>query len=269
MTRLRSEPLFFILVLTASMLIFLHQLRVLQPFEDMAVLVLQPLQGTVSGALGALDQFFGGFQDAAQWRQKYEERQALVDQLLVENTQLREKEKENETLRAMLSFKEANQNYQLLAADVIGRDPNPLLHYVMIDRGVQDNLARGMPVVTARGLAGQISEVYPRSAKVMLITDLASSVNSLSQETRTSGVVQGEVNGGIVMQFIPQGEKIEQGNIVLTSGLGGHFPKGLVIGQVLAVHESDVELYQSADIRASVDFQTLESVLVVTNFVPE
>ena len=266
MRRLRSEPLFFVLVLSAALLIFLHQLNVLKPFENIALLILLPVQEAATATFGGVDHFFGGFRDAADWRQKFEERQALIDQLLVDNTQLREKEKENETLREMLSFKQANQNYQLLASDVIGRDPNPLLHFVLIDRGSNDGVARGMPVVTARGLVGQVSETYLRSSKVLLITDLASSVNALAQETRTTGVVQGDVSGGLLMRFIQQGEKIEKSNIILTSGLGGKFPKRLVIGQVQVVRALDVELFQSAEIRPSVDFHTLESVMVITNF---
>src|SRR5438105_953611 len=109
MRRLRSEPLIFFLVLIAALLIFLHQLNLLKPFENIAALMLSPVQQTISASLGGVDYFLGGFQDAAQWRQKYEQRQAMIDQLLVDNTQLREKEKENETLREMLAFKQANQ----------------------------------------------------------------------------------------------------------------------------------------------------------------
>lgn len=269
MTRLRAEPLAFILTLSAATLLLLHQLHVLKPAEDAAVLLLSPAQDGFNQVLRTVDHTFAGFRAAQDWRQKYEERQAMIDELLVENTRLREKEKENETLRELLSFKQANPTYQFLAAEVVGRDPNPLLRFILIDRGSSDGLKAGMPVVTARGLVGQISEVYLRSAKVMLITDLASAVNALAQETRAAGVVQGDLSGGLLMRFIPQGEKIEKGNIILTSGLGGRFPKRLVIGQVQDVHTRDVELFQVAEIRPSVDFQTLESVLVITNFVNE
>ncbi len=269
MIRLRSEPLAFLLVFCAGLLLLFHQLRILKPVEDVALLFFSPFQDAVSQVLSGVDKAFGGFRDAQEWRQRYEERQALVDQLLVENTQLREKEKENETLRELLSFKLAHASYQLLAAEVIGRDPNPLLRYIMIDRGSTDGVARGMPIITARGLVGQVSEAYLRSAKVMLITDLASSVNALVQETRAAGLIQGDVNGGVLMRFIPQGEKIAKGNIILTSGLGGKFPKRLVIGQVEAVQARDIELFQMAEIRPSVNFHTLEAVLVIMNFATE
>ena len=269
MTRLRSEPLVFALTLSAALLLFLHQLNVLKPVEDFGMLMLSPAQDLMSAVFSGIDHQFAGFRDAQDWRQRYEERQALIDQLLVENTRLREKEQENATLRELLSFKQANPTYQFLAAEVTGRDPNPLLRFILIDRGSADGLARAMPVVNARGLVGQVIEVYPHSAKVMLITDLASSVNALSQETRAAGVIQGDVNGGLVMRFIAQGEQIAQGNVVLTSGLGGRFPKALVIGQVQEVRQRDVELYQEADIRPSVNFNALDTVLVITNFTPE
>src|SRR5262245_58044679 len=150
MTRLRAEPLAFILILSAALLLFLHQLNVLKPAEDFAALLISPVQDGLSELLGGIDRTFAGFREAQDWRQKYEERQALIDQLLVENTQLREKEKENETLRALLSFKQANPTYQFLAAEVTGRDPNPLLRFILIDRGAADGLKVGMPIVTAR-----------------------------------------------------------------------------------------------------------------------
>src|SRR5713226_5671588 len=99
MIRLRTETLAFILILSAAMLLFLHQLQILRPAEDFAAL------------LSDIDHYFAGFREAQDWRQKYEERQALIDQLLVENTQLREKEKEVEVLRESLSFKQANPTY--------------------------------------------------------------------------------------------------------------------------------------------------------------
>lgn len=269
MPRLRSEPLLFLLLLTAALLIFLHQLSALKPLEDMLVLFLSPAQEALNSAWHAVEQPFAGFQDAVEWRRRYDERQALVDQLLVQNTQLREKEKENETLRDMLGFKQANQSYQMLPAEVIGRDPNPLLRHVIIDRGTTDGLKTGMPVVTARGLVGQLREVNVASAKVMLITDLASAVNALTQETRANGVVQGDLNGGVLLRFVSQGDKIEKGNIVLTSGLGGRFPKRIVIGQVQEVRRADVETFQTAVIRPSVDFRTLEQVFVITGFPAE
>jgi len=268
MGRSRAEPLLFISLLASGLLILLHQLNVLQPAEDVLAAFFSPVQTFASGLWRGAAEPFANFRDAADWRQRFEERQAMIDQLLVENTQLREKEKQYETLREMLGFKQANQNLVLTAADVIGSDPNPLVRYIVIDRGTADGVGRGMPVVTARGLVGQVREASVKSSKVMLITDLASSVNARAQESRAAGVIQGTTSGGIVLQFVPQGEKLANGYIILTSGLGGHFPKGLVIGQIQSVRGQDVDAFQTAEIRPSVDFQTIEMVFVITNFAP-
>jgi rod shape-determining protein MreC len=266
MPRVRTEPLAFFLTLIAALLLLLHQFNLLQPFENIVIAFFSPLQDGLSEALSDVNSAFGGFRDAQEWRKKYEERQAIVDELLVENARLREKEKENGELRELLGFRLANPTYRYQAADVIGRDPNPLVRYVIIDRGSIDGLAKNMPVISARGLVGQISEVNLRSAKAMLITDLASSVNAISQETRATGIVQGDLSGALLMRFIQQNEKIEKGNIILTSGLGGRFPKRLVIGQVQAIKARDVDMFQTVELRPSVDFNTLEVVQVILNF---
>jgi rod shape-determining protein MreC len=187
---------------------------------------------------------------------------------MIENVLLREAEIERTELRAQLQFKLANPTYDLLAAEVIGHDPSNLLHYLIIDRGAQDGLAVGMPVVTARGLVGRITEVNPHSAQVMLLTDPASSVNALIQRSRATGVVQGQGRGGLTMHFVELGEQIEAGDIVLTSGLGGSFPKRLVIGQVAAVKQHDVEMFQEVYVQSAVQFDRVESVLVVQGFAP-
>jgi len=90
----------------------------------------------------------------------------------------------------------------------------------------------------------------------------------LIQSSRATGVVEGQVGGSLVMKYIPQRDTVNVNDIVLTSGLGGNFPKMLIIGQVTAVYQRDIEMFQQADIRPTVDFNNLEIVLVITNFLP-
>jgi rod shape-determining protein MreC len=151
---------------------------------------------------------------------------------------------------------------------VIGQDPSNLLRYIIIDAGTDDGVAKGMPVVTDRGLVGRIVEVSSRSSKVLLITDASSSVNAIIQSSRATGIVEGKVDGGLVIKYIPQPVTVNVGDIILTSGLGATFPKRLVIGQVTTVHRRDIELFQQAEIKPTVDFDRLEIVLVLTSFEP-
>jgi rod shape-determining protein MreC len=186
--------------------------------------------------------------------------------LVIENVRLREAEIENATLREQLGFKEANPDFRLVAAEVIGRDPSNFLEYILIDRGSSDGITANMPVVTSQGLVGRIVEVYPRSSRVLLITDPSSSVNALIQSSRATGVVQGQTDGSLVMRYIQQGEEVKVGDLVLTSGLGGHFPKRLIVGQVTSVRQRDVEPFQEAEVKPTVQFNHLEIVLIITNF---
>lgn len=208
------------------------------------------------------------FVDVEACRAENEELQTLVDQLIIENVRLREAQIENVTLREQLNFKQANPSLELLSAQVIGRDPSNLLSYLIIDRGTDEGIAVGMPVLTHRGLVGRITDANLHSSKVLLITDVGSSVNALIQESRATGIVQGRIPEGLVMRYIQQTEEVKPGDLVLTSGLGGNFPTRLIIGQVTGVRKRDVELFQEADIRPAVNFRALEMVMVLTSFEP-
>jgi rod shape-determining protein MreC len=204
-----------------------------------------------------------------------------VDALRVENVRLREYEAEAQQLRALLSFvseypisthlgaevvsREACETYP--CGDIVGVEPNPYLRYITINVGAQQGADVGMSVVSGgAGLVGRITEVGPRTAKVQLLSDPDSSVAALLQATRTTGLVVGQSDGTLQMQYIPQEEDVTVDDIVLTSGLGGLMPKGLVIGQVTEVQQREYETFQTATVRPAVDFTRFELALVITGF---
>jgi rod shape-determining protein MreC len=126
----------------------------------------------------------------------------------------------------------------------------------------------GMPVLTDQGLVGRISEVNDSTAKVLLITDPSSNVNAIL-ESSPYGVIQGTAGGDLLMDFIPQGPVFDPGEVVLTSGIGLSFPRGIPIGRVLERRQRDIDIFQQAVVRPIVDFSQLEVVAVVTNFNPQ
>jgi len=205
-------------------------------------------------------------------------RDALVEEnraLREENAELRnqivllhEAEIENESLRRLLEFKRAAPSQQLLAAEVIGRDPNNLLDYIIVDRGRADGVGRNMPVLAADGLVGRVSDVTENAATVMLITDPSSSISALLQRSRATGVVQGAQGHRLVLRYVTPDSSIELGDIVITSGLGGNLPKRLVIGQVVEVLQSEAAMFQEAALVPAVAASDLERVLILLNFVP-
>jgi rod shape-determining protein MreC len=256
------------LLAAVMLLTLLRPTGYLQPLEDIVATMLAPVQYSLEYASATVTGWLETLRDVGSLQARVRELEETVDSLMVENVRLREAEIERAHLRELLQFKMANPAYESLAAEVIGRDPSNLLHYVTVDRGSDDGIAIGMPVVTARGLVGSVISVYPTSARVMLLTEVASSVSALVQSSRATGVVQGQAQRGMVMRYVEQSVQVQVGDIILTSGLGGNFPKGLLIGQVTAVDRNDVDMFQEVQLRSAVDFDRLESVLVIQSFEP-
>ncbi|MFQ6057782.1 MAG: rod shape-determining protein MreC [Anaerolineae bacterium] len=266
-----STVLLLLAILSVAWIV-LHQTGQFQPVEGLAIDLMIPFQQALSRFADRVTNLVETARQLESLQEKNKELQDLVDQLMIENVRLSEAATENEILRQQLNFRRNNPSFDIRSADVIGRvvgrDPTNLLQYLLIDVGARDGVARGMPVVTAQGLVGHITQVSDRSAKVLLITDASSSVNALLQRSRATGVVEGQIGGGLVMRYIAQGEDVQVGDIVLTSGLGGNYPKRLVIGQVTDVRQRDIELFQEAEVRPTVNFGRLEMVMVITDFTP-
>jgi len=201
-------------------------------------------------------------------RQRNIELEAEVARLQGQVIDLQQQVSETQILAALVDFSRANPESTYKGAAVIGRDPSPFLHYVIINRGSNDGILRGMPVVTNQGLIGRVDSVISDAARVQLITDPASAVNVRLQNADTEAVLIGTITGDLSLDLISQDVNVEQGDVVLTSGLGGSYPPDLIIGQVLNIRKRDYELFQQADVQPVVDFSRLELVLVITNFKP-
>jgi rod shape-determining protein MreC len=240
----------------------------LQPIEQGALQVFSPIQYALTRLLRSLDGLRDTIGGIGRLQQANEELRRQVESLSTQVEILREAQIENEALREQLGFAEAHPSLEILPAEVIGRDPSNVVHSLIIDRGSDDGVARDMPVITSRGLVGRVAEVHRTSATVLLLTDASSSVTGLVQRTRASGVVQGRMGRSPVMKFVSQDEPLEVGDVVLTSGLGGNFPKRLLIGHITSVTGGDIDLFQEAEIRPAVDTGRLELVMVITDFYP-
>ncbi len=194
--------------------------------------------------------------------------EAQIAQLKSDNVRLGESAADMRILSNLLNYAESAPASKYMAANVIGRDTSPLLSYIILDRGSDDGIARGMPVVTADGLVGAVIEVTRNACKVRPVTDPASRVTARLQSSRSPGVVEGSQGGVLTMNFIAQGVRINEGELVLTSGLGGDYPADIVIGSVANVEQLDYEVLQAATLNPSVNFAALEIVLIITDFQP-
>jgi len=167
----------------------------------------------------------------------------------------------NQRLRRMLDFVEETQ-LRGVAAEVIAEDASSWFRTVVIDKGSEDGIREGMPVVVPEGVVGRVIRVSGGESRVLLITDASSAAAALVQRTRTRGVCRGE--GALLnLDFALRQEDIAPGDKVITSGMGGVFPKGIAIGEVEEVEKGDFGLFQSVKVRPIADFSRLEEVLVL------
>ncbi len=259
-----------ILGLASLVLMALQVTGRLEPVQSLITQLTSPAQVGATGATESVTDAVDFLFELRNLRQRNAELEVVNSNLLVENFELREVQRENELMRQLLSFAQTRPGLDLrgaqIVARVIGQESNNFLGYIMLDLGQSHGIEVGFPVVTDQGLVGRISDVTDTTSKVLLMSDPSSAVNAILQSSRLGGVIRGNPGGDLIMDYIQQGEEFSVGEIVLTSGLGGRFPKGIPIGQVIEIRQRDIDVFQQAVVRPTVDFPRLELVMVVTNF---
>ncbi|UCF61978.1 MAG: rod shape-determining protein MreC [Anaerolineaceae bacterium] len=256
------------LILIAAGLLTLSLGGYLTPVQSLILRPISSIQSWIALRVAAIRDFLTSPRDVASLREEIAMLEGEVSRLQQEIIALREQAAEAEILAALLDYARARPESSYKAARVIGRDVSPFLRSLIIDVGSDDGISRGMPVVTRRGLVGRIIEVFPTVARVQLITDPEASVNVQLQLSRADGVLAAQLNGELWVELIDQSATITQGELVITSGLGGKYPSEIPLGQVISIHRRDYELFQQAVIQSSVDFEDIDIVLVITNFRP-
>lgn len=185
-----------------------------------------------------------------------------VKELERENMLLRDVKSENERLRRLLDFTNS-RGKELIPARIIGRDTRSWYSSIIIDRGSGNGVTSGMPVVSEAGVVGKVIEAAPTVSKVLLIVDKRSRVGGIIKRTREMGLVEGTSFNTCRLNFLPRRTDARPGDRVLTSGLGGVYPKGLYIGEIERVYEGEYGLYKYADLSPGVNFATIEEVHVM------
>ena len=233
--------------------------------------VLSPVvqaQSTLMERLNFVIKLFSISQDQVELVAENEDLKNQVAELQSRIIQLQQNLNEADILYALLGFARSSPDEQYIPAKVIGKDPSPFLKYILIDQGSDQGIRAGMPVVTNKGLVGRIDAVTASAARIRLITDSTSMINAVVVEVDAECVVQGSITGDITIEMVSQDVKLEPGQVIQTSGLGGEFPADFIIGQVLNVNQINNEIFQSASILPAEDFNSLQAVLVVSNFSP-
>lgn len=175
---------------------------------------------------------------------------------------LRETQQENLRLRRLLNFEEKTALKGTLA-QVIARDVSPEYRSIRINRGEQQGVKRNMAVLTDEGIVGRVFRVTGHTADVVTILDPLSAVDAIVERSRSRGIVEGKSEELAHLKYALRTDDIQPGDVLISSGLGGVFPKGVPLGAVARVNRKPFGTSQEVDIRPAVDFGKLEEVLVV------
>jgi rod shape-determining protein MreC len=257
-----------ILVLIIAGILLLTLSGYTNPIFDSALKPFINIQSWISVRYLAVVDFLTVPRDVASLRQRNAELETEISRLQTQVIELQQQMSEAQVVYALLDFARSNPENQYIATSVIGRDPSPFLHYVIINHGSDFGIKHGMPVVTQNGLVGTVDAVTAGASRVQLINDPASTINVRLERINAEATVSGSVTGNITLSLLPQDVALKTGDIILTSGLGGKYPANIVIGQVTGVLNQANDLFQEASIQSSVDFNNLGVVLIITNFRP-
>jgi len=233
------------------------------PAEQFVIEITAPFQKLIKQAVTSIEDFWLNYFDLVNVRQENENLRGEIQALRMANSRYREMLATQERIQELLQFKQT-LDLPMLPAQVIGRDPTGWFKSIIIDKGSDSGLGLDMPVVNAYGVVGRIVSVSPNYAKVLLIIDQNSAVDCLVQRSRDRGMLKGLMSETCKLDYVVKSEDVIVGDIVITSGLGGVFPKGLPVGRVLNVKDMTGELFKDIEIEPAVDFSKLEEVLVIT-----
>ena len=232
------------------------------PAEQLIVEIAAPFQKLIKLTINLTKDFWLNYFYLIDVRHENSRLKQEINSLRRDNSRYRELLATHERLRKLLQFKEVIRR-PVVAAQVIGQDPTGWFKSIIIDKGKRAGLKWDMPVVNASGVVGRIVSISTDYAKVLLIVDQNSSVDCLTQQSRDRGMVKGLSTDVCKMDYMAKSSDAVVGDMVITSGLGGIFPKGLPVGKILRVKEISGEFFKVIEVAPSVDFSKLEEVLVI------
>lgn len=252
-------------ILLTLVFIFLVSTLGSQKFGTLHKLILEatgPVQQTVSRVAGYFGVFSEKYTDLVKVR---EENRRLWEELLecrAAAYRNREALATNNMLRKLLDFRE-RFDQPMLAARIVGKDPSLWFRTVIVDRGSNDGVIKGMPVVNGEGIVGQIFAVSPNYSKVLLAIAPSSAIDVLIQKSRVRGILKGTGSLTLKLDYVLKTVDVQEGDHVVTAGYGGLFPTGMPVGVVSKVVRKRRGMFLDIEVTPEVDFLTLEKVLVI------
>lgn len=226
--------------------------------------VLSPVQDASAHLVDAVHDFWHDYLALVDVQRENQRLHAELSRFQNERARLDELETENRHLSELLELREA-LGMRAVAANVIGSDATGLSRTLILSAGANSGLSAGMAVLSSQGVVGKLIATSGSSSRVLLIDDHNAALDAFDQRSRVRGIVAGVVDDGLTMKYVGRTADVRVGDAVVTSGLDGTFPRGLLIGEVSRVESQGPGLFVNVSVAPAVDFRRLEQVLVVTD----
>jgi rod shape-determining protein MreC len=236
--------------------------RRVDPLGVVFLELITPIGHLLSNVSSAMSRTWHAYVDLVGVRQEREWLRRRVRELEGQAQRAAGIESQNARLQALLDLREGMPG-QSVAAHLTGVDASGLFRTATINKGESDGVSKGMAVVAPLGVVGKVVSTSPNAARVLLLEDPSSGVDALVQRSRARGIVEGSLNGGCQLKYVKHREDLRVGDLVVTSGLDGIFPRGVPVGTIVRLAREEGGLFQTAEIEPAVDFNKLEEVLVV------
>ncbi len=234
-----------------------------EPLGALLMWVMRPLQIASQETTNWIRGFRENYNTLAGFKAENERLRARIQALEAEKQRLLEAEATNLRLKQLLDFRNQLSGKPIVAS-IIANSANSWFQSCVLNKGSADGIRRGMAVVTPVGVVGKVVSVTPRTAKVLLLTDPNSGIDVLVQRTRARGIVSGSLENGTVLKYVKRSEDIQEGDRLITSGMDGVFPKGMLVGTVIKVRKQHLGLFQFVEVLPAVQSSRVEDVLVVS-----
>jgi len=239
-----------------------HETAVVTLTRQALLLVVSPFIKVTAATIHGVTSIWQDYVDLRTLREENKRLQFEASTLKRRLDQLQEQALETQRLQRLLAMRD-NSQAEFLTARVVGKDATNWFKTILLDCGSMEGVRRNQPVLAPNGLVGRVVEVTPTSARVQLFTDPVSAVGGLIQRTRVTGIVSGNLGAGARVRYLPLMGDVVVGEEVVTSGMGGVFPKGIPIGRVATVERKSGILFQEATLTPAVDLSRLEEVLIL------
>ena len=244
-------------------LIFLNLPSVANKIKNFFYSVSSPIQGNFDQFVKQTKNSWEFLKSLREISKENIELEEKIKELTAQKVELEEIEKENELLRSYLDLP-VYQRYQIDLTNIIGRGFQGLEKYILLDKGRLAGIEKNMPIIVFENiLIGKVVEVFDDFSKILLISSPNSKIPALLQKSRTEGLIRGIKANILSMDLVPRDAKVEEGWTVITSGIGGVFPKGLLIGKISKIESPENEMFQKILVEPAIDIEELERVFII------